>query len=128
MATRTTVEIIMPQMGESVTEGTILEWRKQVGDPVEQDEALVDVSTDKVDTEVPAPVAGTLTKVLVQADETVPVGAVLGEMEVNGDGSAVPSPQSAVDSPQGEDSLVDVEFPQMGDSVAEGTVLEWLKQ
>src|SRR5581483_11654859 len=61
MPTRTTVEITMPQMGESVTEGTILEWRKQVGDPVDQDEALVDVSTDKVDTEVPSPAAGTLT-------------------------------------------------------------------
>jgi 2-oxoglutarate dehydrogenase E1 component len=129
MATRTTVEITMPQMGESVTEGTILEWRKQVGDPIAEGEALLDVSTDKVDTEVPAPVAGTLIKVLVQADETVPVGAVLGEIEVNGDGSAVPtSPQSTVDSPQGEGSIVDVEFPQMGDSVAEGTVLEWLKQ
>ena len=141
MATRTTVEITMPQMGESVTEGTILEWRKQVGDPVDQDEALVDVSTDKVDTEVPAPVAGTLIKVLVQADETVPVGTVLGEIEVNGEG-----PQSTVRSPQGDGSdepvdggpstvdstsseeLVDVEFPQMGDSVTEGTVLEWLKQ
>src|SRR5204863_1741729 len=99
MATRTTVEITMPQMGESVTEGTILEWRKQVGDPVDQDEALVDVSTDKVDTEVPAPVAGTLVKVLVQADETVPVGTVLGEIEVNGD-----SRQSAVGSRQGEGS------------------------
>jgi len=128
MATRTTVEITMPQMGESVTEGTILEWRKQVGDPVDQDEALVDVSTDKVDTEVPAPVAGTLSKILVQPDETVPVGTVLAEIEVNGDGSAAPSPPSTVDSPQGEGTIVDVEFPQMGDSVAEGTVLEWLKQ
>ncbi|HEY7631944.1 MAG TPA: multifunctional oxoglutarate decarboxylase/oxoglutarate dehydrogenase thiamine pyrophosphate-binding subunit/dihydrolipoyllysine-residue succinyltransferase subunit [Thermoleophilaceae bacterium] len=138
MATRTTVEITMPQMGESVTEGTILEWRKQVGDPVDEGEALLDVSTDKVDTDVPAPVAGTLTKVLVQADETVPVGTVLGEIEVNG-----ASPQSADRGPQGGDSadggrrtadpepsgeLVDVEFPQMGDSVAEGTVLEWIKQ
>jgi multifunctional 2-oxoglutarate metabolism enzyme len=125
MATRTTVEITMPQMGESVTEGTILEWRKQVGDPVDQDEALVDVSTDKVDTEVPAPVAGTLVKVLVQADETVPVGTVLGEIEVNGDGSEVRGQRS---EDQGSVELVDVEFPQMGDSVAEGTVLEWLKQ
>jgi 2-oxoglutarate dehydrogenase E1 component len=125
MATRTTVEITMPQMGESVTEGTILEWRKQVGDPVDQDEALVDVSTDKVDTEVPAPVAGTLAKILVQPDETVPVGTVLAEIEVNGDGA-----QSTADSAQDEGSgeLVDVEFPQMGDSVTEGTVLEWLKQ
>ncbi len=119
----------MPQMGESVTEGTILEWRKQVGDPVDQDEALVDVSTDKVDTEVPSPAAGTLTKILVQADETVPVGTVLAELEVGGNGAGaapVPSPQSPV--PSAQDELVDVEFPQMGDSVTEGTVLEWLKQ
>src|SRR5438067_5014617 len=129
MATRTTVEITMPQMGESVTEGTILEWRKQVGDPVDQDEALVDVSTDKVDTEVPAPVAGTLSKVLVQADETVPVGTVLGEIEVDGDGaSAEPGPSSEFPVPSSQSELVDVEFPQMGDSVTEGTVLEWLKQ
>src|SRR3954454_15683785 len=120
MATRTTVEITMPQMGESVTEGTILEWRKQVGDPVEQDEALLDVSTDKVDTEVPSPAAGKLTKILVQPDETVPVGTVLGEIEMGGGNGAAPPPAEA--------ELVDVEFPQMGDSVTEGTVLEWLKQ
>src|SRR3954452_17513633 len=118
MATRTTVEITMPQMGESVTEGTILEWRKQVGDPVDQDEALVDVSTDKVDTEVPAPVAGTLTKVLVQADETVPVGTVLAEIEVGSNGSGtVPTgtAEGGVQSAEAEGSgeLVDVEFPQM---------------
>src|SRR4051812_43090688 len=130
MATRTTVEITMPQMGESVTEGTILEWRKQVGDPVEQDEALVDVSTDKVDTEGPSPAAGTLTRILVQADETVPVGAVLAEIEVNGAGAPDPGPQTpdpSAEAPAAAE-LVDVEFPQMGDSVAEGTVLEWLKQ
>jgi multifunctional 2-oxoglutarate metabolism enzyme len=127
MATRTTVEITMPQMGESVTEGTILEWRKQVGDPVDQDEALVDVSTDKVDTEVPAPVAGTLSKILVQPDETVPVGTVLAEIEVNGDGGAADGGLRTAD-PEPSGDLVDVEFPQMGDSVTEGTVLEWLKQ
>src|SRR5690349_7599235 len=125
MATRTTVEITMPQMGESVTEGTILEWRKQVGDPVEQDEALLDVSTDKVDAEVPSPAAGTLTKILVQPDETVPVGAVLGEIEVGGNGAA---PSAPAEAPPAEAKLVDVEFPQMGDSVTEGTVLAWLKQ
>jgi 2-oxoglutarate dehydrogenase E1 component len=137
MATRTTVEITMPQMGESVTEGTILEWRKQVGDPVDKDEALVDVSTDKVDTEVPSPAAGTLTKILVQADETVPVGTVLAELEVSDNGSVtvpVDGSQVAADaadtppSTPGAAELVDVEFPQMGDSVTEGTVLEWLKQ
>src|SRR5437763_13164138 len=84
MATGTTVQITMPEMGESVTEGTILEWLKQVGDPVEIDEGVVEVSTDKVDAEVPAPASGVLTKILVETDETVPTGAVLGEIEVNG--------------------------------------------
>ncbi|MEA2373792.1 MAG: hypothetical protein QOD53_255, partial [Thermoleophilaceae bacterium] len=72
MTTRTTVQITMPEMGESVTEGTILEWLKQVGDPVEVDEGVVEVSTDKVDAEVPSPASGVLAKILVQPDETVP--------------------------------------------------------
>src|SRR6266550_5041983 len=79
-----TIQITLPEMGESVTEGTILEWLKQVGDEVELDEGIVEVSTDKVDTEVPAPAAGILTKILVEADETVPVGTVLGEISPNG--------------------------------------------
>src|SRR3712207_5677042 len=74
----------MPEMGESVTEGTILEWLKQVGDTVEAEEGIVEVSTDKVDTEVPAPASGVLTKILVQPDETVPVGTILGEISPSG--------------------------------------------
>ena len=75
MATQgTTVQITMPAMGESVTEGTVLEWLKQVGDTVAVDEPLVEVSTDKVDAEVPSPAAGVLAKILVEADETVQVG------------------------------------------------------
>ncbi len=89
MATRaTSVQITMPQMGESVTEGTVLGWLKQVGDRVEADEPLVEISTDKVDAEVPAPVSGTLVKILAEADETVQVGSVLGEIEPDGDGAA----------------------------------------
>ena len=70
----------MPEMGESVTEGTILEWHKQEGDQVEEGETVVEVSTDKVDAEVPAPASGTITKIRAQADETVKVGQVLAEM------------------------------------------------
>ena len=102
-------------MGESVTEGTILGWLKEVGDEVDADEPLVEVSTDKVDAELPAPASGTLTKILAEADSTVSVGAVLGEIEVNG-GRAAPAEA---------EELVEVAFPEMGDSVAEGTVLEW---
>ncbi len=124
MVTRaTTVQITMPAMGESVTEGTVLEWLKAVGDRVEADEPLVEISTDKVDAEVPAPASGTLTKILVAADSTVSVGDVLGEIEA-GEGDSAP----AAPEPDGEAALVDVTFPQMGDSVSEGTVLEWRKQ
>src|SRR5918998_5596325 len=84
-----TVQIRMPEMGESVTEGTILEWLKQVGDEVQPEEGIVEVSTDKVDTEVPAPAGGVLTKILVEPDETVPVGTVLGEIAPGG--TTVPS-------------------------------------
>ena len=136
MATRaTSVQITMPQMGESVTEGTVLGWLKQVGDRVEADEPLVEISTDKVDAEVPAPVSGTLVNIAAEADETVQVGSVLGEIEPDGDGAAPaaseepPAPDGAPaagdGAPAAGGELVDVAFPEMGDSVAEGTVLEW---
>src|SRR4051794_37404110 len=91
MATGTTVQITLPQMGESVTEGTILDWLKQVGDTVELDEGVVEVSTDKVDTEIPSPATGVLTAIHVESDETVPVGTVLGEIDVSGGGGAPPA-------------------------------------
>src|ERR1044072_2135254 len=129
MATRaTSVQITMPQMGESVTEGIVLGWLKQVGDRVEADEPLVEVSTDKVDAEVPAPTAGTLVKILAEADETVQVGSVLGEIEPDGaSGAARAEPDEAppAESGQAPGRSVDVTFPEMGDSVAEGTILEW---
>ncbi|MDP8944197.1 MAG: lipoyl domain-containing protein, partial [Actinomycetota bacterium] len=86
MASTTTVQIRMPHMGESVTEGTLLEWRKRIGEPVAADEPIVEVSTDKVDTEVPAPADGVLAAILVEPDETVPVGTVLGEIRLDGHG------------------------------------------
>ena len=69
--------VVLPALGESVTEGTVTRWLKKVGDTVAVDEPLVEVSTDKVDTEIPSPVAGTIEQILVQEDETVQVGAVL---------------------------------------------------
>src|ERR671923_213879 len=87
MASSGTVEIQMPQMGESVTEGTVLEWHKREGEFVEEGETVVEVSTDKIDAEVPAPASGTITKILIQPDETVQVGEALAEMAA---GAATP--------------------------------------
>src|SRR5687768_11409383 len=81
MATTEAVDVVMPQMGVSVSEGTITKWLKQVGDPIEADESLLEISTDKVDTEVPSPGSGVVQEILVQEGETVEVGtrlAVIG--------------------------------------------------
>src|SRR3954449_7719677 len=74
------IEVTLPAMGESVTEGTILEWHKQEGDSIEADETLVEISTDKVDAEVPAPASGTILKIHAAEGDTVAVGAVLAEI------------------------------------------------
>src|SRR5215213_7926549 len=89
----------MPQMGESVSEGTVLTWHKQEGDWVDKDETLVEVSTDKVDAEVPAPASGKLVRIIAQEDETIEVGQPLAELEP-GEGEAVaaqaaPEPREA---------------------------------
>src|SRR5690625_5709706 len=81
-------EVLMPALGEAVAEGTVTQWLKQVGDTVEVDEPLLEVSTDKVDTEIPSPVAGTVQEIRVQEDETVEVGTVLA---VVGSGEAAPA-------------------------------------
>src|SRR5687767_3302526 len=80
MAVNTTVEVAMPAMGESVSDGTILEWHKQEGDTIAEDETLVEISTDKVDAEVPAPTSGTVVKIHFAEGDTVDVGAVLAEI------------------------------------------------
>src|SRR6185437_1155406 len=79
-----TVQVVMPAMGDSVAEGTVLEWHKQEGDAVAADETLVEISTDKVDAEVPAPVAGTVVKIHAGEGDTVTVGALLAEISTNG--------------------------------------------
>jgi len=92
-------EVVLPALGESVTEGTVTRWLKKVGDTVAVDEPLVEVSTDKVDTEIPSPVAGVLQQILVQEDETIEVGAVLA---VVGDGAAAEAPEPAAAPPASE--------------------------
>src|SRR5918912_1250871 len=92
MATETAIDVVMPQMGVSVSEGTITKWLKQEGDQVESDEPLLEISTDKVDTEVPSPGSGTLTQILVQEGETVEVGTKLAV--IGGDGASAAEPQA----------------------------------
>ncbi|MEU8841795.1 2-oxoglutarate dehydrogenase, E2 component, dihydrolipoamide succinyltransferase [Streptomyces roseus] len=88
-------DVVLPALGESVTEGTVTRWLKQVGESVEADEPLLEVSTDKVDTEIPAPVAGTLLEIRINEDETAEVGAVLAVIGAAGAAPAAPAPAAA---------------------------------
>ncbi|MEI2787046.1 MAG: 2-oxoglutarate dehydrogenase, E2 component, dihydrolipoamide succinyltransferase [Candidatus Nanopelagicales bacterium] len=139
--------VTMPQLGESVTEGTVTRWLKQVGDSVAVDEPLLEVSTDKVDTEIPSPVAGVITAIKAGEDDVVEVG---GELAVISDSaeSAAPAPEPAAAPPAPEPAAAtpipepaapatappaggdgtNVTLPALGESVTEGTVTRWLKQ
>jgi 2-oxoglutarate dehydrogenase E2 component (dihydrolipoamide succinyltransferase) len=147
----------MPQMGESITEGTVSKWLKQVGDSVEKDEPVLEISTDKVDAEVPSPGAGTLLEIRYQVWDTVEVGTVLAVIGAEGEQPAVAQmsqeqskistsasesvpaapeaekvvqPVAAADtvtSPGAAGNSVDVVMPQMGESITEGTVSKWIK-
>ena len=150
-----TIQVVMPAMGDSVAEGTILEWRKHEGDVVEVDETIVEISTDKVDAEVPAPVGGTVIKIFAAEGDTVEVGAPLAEILVSGAGSvalpvcgesppatheeaaagaateaAISQAADTTGSASGaaDDSAaqtIDIVTPTGGESVTEGTILEW---
>ena len=146
-----TFSVTMPALGESVSEGTVTRWLKSEGDHVNVDEPLLEVSTDKVDTEIPSPVAGTLTKIVVQVDQTVPVGA---ELAIIADGAAAPAPSAPVAAapaapvtpppaapvaaapapvapvaaaPAASGAGTVITMPALGESVSEGTVTRWLK-
>ena len=150
-------EVTLPALGESVTEGTVTRWLKEVGEEVEVDEPLLEVSTDKVDTEIPSPVAGTLLEIKFQEDDVAEVGAVLAIIgdagESGGDDApaeeapAAEEPEAAAEeepvetaAPQDEpkqesapsaaaaSSGIEVTLPALGESVTEGTVTRWLKQ
>jgi 2-oxoglutarate dehydrogenase dihydrolipoamide succinyltransferase (E2 component) len=139
------VEVVMPKMGESLQEGTIIRWLKNPGDKVERDEMILEISTDKVDTEVPSPVSGTLAEIFAQANETVPVGQKIANIETEAN-PQVPAPKAKeqieteatqnvtvaplapVQSvPDSNEELVDVVMPKMGESLQEGTIIRWLK-
>ncbi|OZC03661.1 2-oxoglutarate dehydrogenase, E2 component, dihydrolipoamide succinyltransferase [Rubricoccus marinus] len=113
------VEVVMPKMGESVMEGTVLEWKKAVGDEVEQDETLLEISTDKVDSEVPSPAAGTLVQILVEEGETVDVGTPIAIIGSAVDGTvqspASPEPTNAHVSPALSESTPEA-APASGDA------------
>jgi len=100
MATETAVDVVMPQMGVSVSEGTITRWLKQEGEHVEADEPLLEISTDKVDTEVPSPASGTLSQILVQEGQTVDVGTKLGQIGGGGGAEPAPEPESEQQQPE----------------------------
>lgn len=155
----------MPELGESVTEGTVTQWLKKVGDKVSVDEPLLEVSTDKVDTEIPSPVSGVLLKIIAEEDDTVDVGAVIAEIGEEGeepsgsdadsssdnDSSDAAKAESSDDSAEsssdsdsaaasgsaasgsagsgsaGSGEAEDVTMPELGESVTEGTITQWLK-
>ena len=140
-----TFSVTMPALGESVSEGTVTRWLKAEGDHVNVDEPLLEVSTDKVDTEIPSPVSGTLQKIVVQVDQTVPVGAELAIIADASEASApalvaqvpvqpatpvaaapvTPPPAPAAPAPTGAGTVITM--PALGESVSEGTVTRWLK-
>ena len=121
----------MPAMGDSVAEGTVLEWHKHEGDPVTADETLVEISTDKVDAEVPAPVSGTVVRIHAAEGETVAVGALLAEIAINGATTPTASDEAPTEeAATGAEDLtpgktIDIVTPTGGESVTEGTILEW---
>ena len=110
------VSVTMPRLGESVTEGTVTRWLKQEGERVEADEPLLEVSTDKVDTEIPSPVAGTLLEIKVDEDETVEVGAelaVIGSGDAGGSGGGT-APAPAEEKAEPEEPAAEPEKPAAG--------------
>lgn len=134
------VDVVMPKMGESVNEGTIIKWHKKKGDKVEKDEIIFEISTDKVDTEIPSPEDGVLAEIRAYENETIEVGEVVAVIETNGEvtgeDSKEETPKEKGKEKETEESsttqvggeLVDITMPKMGESVMEGTIIKWHKQ
>lgn len=136
------IEVVMPKMGESIQEGKILQWLKKVGDKIERDEIILEISTDKVDTEVPSPNAGILTRILAPEGETVAVGSVIAEIETEATATilvsapipaaVIPAPVSVIPAPitvaTSGGNATEVVMPKMGESIQEGKILQWLKK
>lgn len=149
------IDVIMPQMGESIVEGTLTRWLKKPGDKVNRDEPLFEISTDKVDSEIPSPAAGVLSAVLVEEGKVVSVNAVVARIDDGASGAAAPAPAAAAPAPTPAapapapaaapappappapapaapaptaTGAVDVVMPQMGESITEATLTKWLKK
>ncbi len=143
------VDVVMPKMGESLQEGTIIKWLKKEGDKIERDEMILEISTDKVDTEVPSPQSGILTKILAQEEEVVEVGKKIAEIETDASAAATSTPEPSTqvetqqstptEAPQQEapaessssddaGDMQDLVMPKMGESLQEGTITKWLKK
>jgi len=144
-------EVVMPQMGESITEGTLTKWLKKPGDAVERDEPLFEISTDKVDAEIPSPAAGVMGEIKIQEGATVQINTVVCTINDAGSSAAAPAAQpdlkedsvtpaaeakaaveSAIPPPEPEPGAdagpgTEVPMPQMGESITEGTITKWLK-
>ena len=149
------VEIVMPQMGESITEGTVSKWLKAIGDKVERDEPLLEISTDKVDAEVPSPEAGVLLEIRAEEGETVEVDSIVAVLGAEGETASAPEPAAAASAPEPAPAelepvsapepaqsppaeapapasapagdATEIVMPQMGESITEGTISKWLK-
>lgn len=145
------MDIIMPKMGESVSEGTIIKWHKKPGDKVKRDEIIFEISTDKVDTEIPAPADGVLSEILVKEGETVEVGTVVAKLQTEGEESKKaevvvdtpqkvsdevtekvftnsPVEQKVVERKTEQTNIIEIAMPKMGESVMEGTIIKWHKK
>jgi len=135
-------EVVMPQMGESITEGTLTKWLKKPGDQVERDEPLFEISTDKVDAEIPSPAAGIMGEIKIQEGATVQintvvctineVGSAAAPVDVKEDSAtpaaeAVAAVEAAIPAPEAAGPGTEVLMPQMGESITEGTITKWLK-
>jgi pyruvate dehydrogenase E2 component (dihydrolipoamide acetyltransferase) len=128
-------DVIMPQMGESIFEGTITKWLKKAGDSVEKDEPLFEISTDKVDAEIPSPVAGVLTEIKIAEGATVEVNTVVAVIDGVAAGTSAAAPtstpapaQKAAGTQATMPQVVDVVMPQLGESIFEGTITKWHKK
>lgn len=145
------MDIIMPKMGESVSEGTIIKWHKKPGDRVKRDEIIFEISTDKVDTEIPAPADGVLSEILVKEGETVEVGTIVAKLQTEGEESKKaevvvdtpqkvsdevtekvftnpPVEQKVVERKTEQTNIIEIAMPKMGESVMEGTIIKWHKK